>query len=129
MADSPYPAHHPVEQVDAAHAYITATVTALNDHGIRVDRSHLDPMGPIDATIITGDNALVWDEWDGWQIGAYVSGRQGERTVLRDAHLLGGGILLAPRAVAELVQNGGSLPLATRKPDARDGLFDALRGR
>lgn len=129
MADSAYPAHHPAEQVDTAHAYITETVTALNDRGIRVDRSHLDPMGPVDATIITGDNALVWDEWAGWRIGTYVSGRQGERTVLRDARLLGGGVLLAPSVIAELVARGDALPPVTRDPDARDGLFDALRTR
>jgi hypothetical protein len=129
MADSAYPAHHPVEQVDTAHGYVTETVTALNGRGIRVDRSHLDPMGPVDATIITGDSALVWDEWTGWRIGTYVSGRQGERTVLRDARLLGGGILLAPSAIAELVESGDSLPLITRAPDAQDGLFDALRTR
>ena len=127
MSDSEYPAHHPNPQVDAAHTYVTGTVTALLGQGIRVDRSHLDPMGPVDATIITGDNALVWDEWTGWRIGTYVSGRQGERTVLRDARLLGGGILLNPSAIADLVENGHSLPVVTREPNAQDGLFDALR--
>lgn len=83
MSDSAYPAHHPVQQVDTAHGYITEAVAKLQSRGIGVDRSHLDPMGPVDATIILGENALVWDEWAGWRIGTFVSGRQGERTVLR----------------------------------------------
>jgi hypothetical protein len=129
MAESAYPAHHPHEQVDTAHAYIAATVRALRDRGIEVDRSHLDPMGPVDATIVAGGEALVWDEWSGWRIGAYVSGPQGERTVLRDARWLGGGVLLDPSAIAELVQSGGSLPLIRREAGVRGGRFDALRER
>ncbi|QKW34681.1 hypothetical protein HUT06_12120 [Actinomadura sp. NAK00032] len=58
-----------------------------------------------------------------------MSGRQGERTVLRDARRLGGGILLSAPALADLVESGAALPLVTREADARDGLFDALRTR
>lgn len=127
MSDSAYPAHHPVQQVDTAHGYITEAVAKLQSRGIGVDRSHLDPMGPVDATIILGENALVWDEWAGWRIGTFVSDRQGERTVLKDARRLGGGVLLSPLDLAAMVESGTSKPLTTREPDARDGLFDALR--
>ncbi|MEO3827238.1 hypothetical protein [Actinomadura sp. B10D3] len=127
MSDSAYPAHHPVQQVDTAHGYITEAVASLQSQGIRVDRSHLDPMGPVDATIIFGDNALVWDEWTGWRVGTYVSGRQGERTVLKDARHLGGGVLLSLLDLAAMVGSGTSKPLTTREANASDGLFDALR--
>jgi len=120
-------AHHPDPEVDAAHGYITAMTSALASEGIEVRDAWLDPKGPIDATIITGDNALVWDELTGWRIGTYVSGRQGVRTVLKDARHLGGGVLPPSRAIVEVITNGSALPLVTREPDARDGLFDALR--
>ncbi|TDD91440.1 hypothetical protein E1293_02340 [Actinomadura darangshiensis] len=120
-------AHHPDPEVDTAHAYIACGVRAFEALGIRVDASWLDPKGPVDATIITGDNAHVWDEWTGWRTGTFVSGRQGERTVLKDARRLGGGVLLSPVALAELVDTDSDLPPATRSANARDGLFDALR--
>ncbi|MFC4050844.1 DUF6292 family protein [Actinomadura syzygii] len=121
------PAHHPDPEVDAAHGYITAVVEALGDRGIQVDRSWLDPKGPVDATVVTGGKALVWDEWTGCTFGLYVSGRQGERTVLKDGRRLGGGVLLPPAVLARLVETGSALPQVTREPGARDGLFDALR--
>jgi len=85
MTDDNLPAPHPVAEVDAHRPYITLVVMALGAQGVRAERSWMDPMGPIDATIVLpGSIALVWDEWTGWNIGTYESGRQGERTVLRD---------------------------------------------
>lgn len=126
---APRPAHHPDPEVNAAHGYITDLVEALNSRGVQVDRSWLDPKGPVDATIVTGDNALVWDEWNGCTFGLYVPGRLGERTVLKDARRLGGGVLLPPPVLARLVETGTALPPVTREPGDRDGLFDALRDR
>lgn len=127
MSNLASPAHHPDQEIDAAHGYVTATVEALTRRGTRVIRSWLDPRGPVDATIVIGSSALVWDEWTGWRAGGYVSGRQGVRTVLDGAVQLGGGVLLDPGALADLHARGSTLPLVTREPGARDGLFDALR--
>ncbi|TDB89693.1 hypothetical protein E1264_07340 [Actinomadura sp. KC216] len=122
-----YPAHHPDREIDTAHGYISTTVEALARLGVRVDHSWLDPRGPIDATIVTGGDALVWDEWTGWRAGTFLSGTQGERTVLRDAVQLGGSVLLEPERLADLYAHGSTLPFVTREPEARDGLFDRLR--
>ncbi|XRQ03895.1 hypothetical protein ACN3XK_45990 [Actinomadura welshii] len=127
MSDSALPAHHPDPEIDAEHGYITDAVSMLHHRGISVPRSHLDPCGPVDATIITGDNALVWDESTGWRIGTYVSGRPGERTVLENAYRRGGGVMLSTSVLTELVKSGRTRPPVDRAPDARDGLFDALR--
>ncbi|MEU6746993.1 DUF6292 family protein [Spirillospora sp. NPDC046719] len=120
-------AHHEDPEVDAAHGYVATVMDALAAQGIALGPSHLDPKGPVDATIRSGDRALVWDEWHGWRIGGYVSGRPGERTVLKDAVELGGGVLLRPAELADLVRRSATLPPVTREPGARDGLFDALR--
>ncbi|WUI04007.1 DUF6292 family protein [Spirillospora sp. NBC_00431] len=122
-----YPAHHPDREIDTAHGCISTTVEALVRLGVRVDRSWLDPSGPSDATLVTDGNALVWDEWTGWHAGTFLSGRQGERTVLRDAARLGGGVLPEPAMLAGLYASGATLPLVTREPEARDGLFDRVR--
>jgi hypothetical protein len=128
MSDEERPAPHPDPEVDEAHGYITATVDALDALGLRVDRSWLDPKGPVDATILTDSFALVWDEWRGWVRGDYVSGRQGERTVLDNAAELGGGLLLDPRELAALVRDGRTAPpVGRRAAHSRDGLFDGLR--
>jgi hypothetical protein len=128
MSHERWPAPHPDLEVDEARGYITATVDALDTLGVRVDRSWLDPSGPVDATILTDSFALVWDEWRGWVRGDYVSGRQGERTVLENAAELGGGLLLDPRELAVLVRDGHTVaPVARRAAGARDGLFDGLR--
>ncbi|MFG2086441.1 MULTISPECIES: DUF6292 family protein [unclassified Spirillospora] len=127
MSNPAFLARHPDPEVDASRGYITDVTRRLTARGIQVRDAWLDPKDPIDATIITGQNALVWDEWTGWRVGTYVSGRQGERTLLGDAYRLGGGLLLPPPELADLVENGSVRPLITRKPDARDGLFDALR--
>ncbi|TDC76959.1 DUF6292 family protein [Actinomadura sp. 7K507] len=93
MSVSTVPAHHPDREVDCSHGYITDTAQKLAARGIPVRDAWLDPKGPIDATIVIGESALVWDEWTGWRIGTYMSGRQGVRTVLGDARQLGGGVL------------------------------------
>jgi hypothetical protein len=122
------PAPHPNPNVDEARGYITATVQALDALSLHVDESWLDPMGPIDATIVTDSFALVWDEWRGWVRGDYVSGRQGERTMLDNATEIGGQLLLDPRELAVLVRSGLTAgPVAHRPAGARDGLFDGLR--
>jgi hypothetical protein len=122
------PAPHPDQDVDEARGYITAAVEALHALALPVDQSWLDPKGPIDATILTNSFALVWNEWRGWVRGDYVSGRQGERTVLENAAEVGGGLLLDPCELAVLVRNGRTAaPVAHRPAGARDGLFDGLR--
>ncbi|MEU8802104.1 hypothetical protein [Spirillospora sp. NPDC048819] len=37
--------------------------------GLQVRDTWLAPEGPVDATIITGELSLVWDERTGWRIG------------------------------------------------------------
>ena len=124
------PLPHPNPEVNETHGYITCVVSALAARGVSVQDSWLDPMGPIDATIVTESCALVWDEWAGWVRGTYVSGHQGERTVLRDAVPLGGGVLLGADELARLVQNGTvTTVVKPRSAGARDGLFEALRRR
>lgn len=95
------PAPHPLPEIDAIRPYITEVVVALEMSGIDVNRSWLDPARPIDATIVIGDDiALVWDEWGGWVIGTYISGHQGERTVIDGAIRLLDGVEPLPDAVA-----------------------------
>jgi hypothetical protein len=99
------PSGHPDPEVEATRPYITAVVLALLGEGIVVRRSWLDPRGPRDATIVFGVNsALVWDEETGWRRGEYVSGEQGERTVLARAAALGGGVLPPGTEVAARVK-------------------------
>ncbi|GIH91556.1 DUF6292 family protein [Planobispora siamensis] len=63
-----------------------------------------DPFDPRDATILlTGGDAMVWDEESGWRRGRFVAGRKGERTVLDDVRYLGGGVLPEPRLVPGLL--------------------------
>ncbi|MEU6999585.1 DUF6292 family protein [Nonomuraea sp. NPDC046570] len=67
-----------------------------------------DPFDPRDATIRLRDgSALVWDEESGWRRGEFVSGKQGERTVLAAPRYLGGGVLPEPGEVAGLLARGG----------------------
>lgn len=137
MTDSRFPAHHEVPQVDAVHGYLSSAVTALGDHGIDVACSWLDPYIPaVDATIVYRApgasaaelSALVWHEWTGWTSGAFVSGTQGETTRLRDAALLGGGVLPDPAHLAWMVGNGATAPATPQRSRmSRDGLFDRLR--
>jgi hypothetical protein len=128
MSDEKRPAPHPDPEVDEARGYITAVAEALDALSMPVARSWLDPKGPVDATVLVDSFALVWDEWRGWVRGDYVSGRQGERTVLENVTELGGGLLLDPRELAVLVRDGRTAaPAARRAADTRDGLFDCLR--
>lgn len=127
MSASPSPAHHPDQEIDAAHGYIADAARMLAARGLQISATWLDSKGPIDATIITGEEALVWDEWTGWRVGTYVTGRRGVRTALKDARRLGGCVLPSRLAIGELLPSGSALPLVTRERDARDGLFDALR--
>ncbi|MBO2454906.1 hypothetical protein J4573_48010 [Actinomadura barringtoniae] len=130
MPESQHPSRHPVPEVNLVHGYTTAVVDALIASGFGVHRSWLDPMNPIDATVILGRDALVWDEWTGWNMGEFVSGRQGERTVLREARSISASVLVEPRHLVQLIVGGvqSPMPRSHRAPDARDGLVDALHG-
>jgi hypothetical protein len=126
----PLPTAHPDPEIDLTRGYISAVVLALTGQNVEVDRSWLDPRDPIDATILMESMALVWDEWHGWTAGRYVSGAPGERTALEEPVPLGGGIALDPAHVAHLVKTGRvEAPVRARsRADARDGLFDTLKG-
>ena len=99
------PAPHPDPKVDAFRPYIEKAVTALKEAGLTVIESWMDPCDPIDATIRLGGWALVWDEWDGWRLGVFVSGRQGVRTVLHDTVRFEGGPRLAVVELAQRVRD------------------------
>src|SRR3954466_4644307 len=63
--------------------YAKSTLQNLQVGGYVIDRAWMDPSNPRDCTFVLSDSqALVWDEDFGWRMGRYVSGRQGERTVL-----------------------------------------------
>jgi len=62
-------------------------------------------MGPLDATIVFGSRALVWNEWTGWTIGAFISGQQGTRTILGNPTNLLDTIEPLPDVVADAVVN------------------------
>jgi len=99
------PAPHPLPEVDIIRPYITDVVRSLELSGVKVDRSWLDPMGPLDATIVFGSRALVWNEWTGWTIGAFISGQQGTRTILGNPTNLLDTIEPLPDVVADAVVN------------------------
>jgi hypothetical protein len=123
------PAPHEVPWVDLPRGYITASVQALQQEGLILESSWLDPSDPRDSTILLGDDALVWDEETGWRLGRYISGRQGERTVLGSAAHLGGDVLPAPRRLAEAVGRGTVLTPYTgpyRSYATRDGLDETF---
>ncbi|MDX6738461.1 DUF6292 family protein [Actinocorallia sp. A-T 12471] len=122
---------HPHPQVHATRGYIAHSVTALDRRGIALDRAWLDPFNPVDATIVLSDGtALVWSEDTGWTRGTYVSGEQGLRTEYTDGVALGGGVLLDPDHLAELVATGRTeAPFAPREiGNGNDGLFYQLAG-
>ncbi|WP_106399481.1 DUF6292 family protein [Actinocorallia populi] len=121
----PHP--HPDPEVDESRGYITAVARELSLHGVAVDRLWLDPCQPVDATIVTGGRALVWNETHGWAVGGFVSGEQGVRTVLAEALLLGGGVVPPPSEIARRAVLGRSEPLVVREIRARDGLNEVLR--
>ncbi|GAA2722934.1 hypothetical protein GCM10010439_16920 [Actinocorallia aurantiaca] len=121
------PLPHPDPEVDESRGYITAVVRALALRGTAIDHVWLDPSLPVDATIRAGEEALVWNETQGWAIGEFVSGEQGVRTVLADPLLLGGGVLPSPDEIASRTILRQSKPLVTRQIRARDGFQETLR--
>ncbi|MFC4910510.1 DUF6292 family protein [Actinomadura gamaensis] len=126
----PVPARHPDPWVDRTHGYVTHVVTTLGRAGVRVESCWLDPSGPRDATIVTRSGsdlrALVWDEETGWREGRFVSGRQGERTVLDSVRYLGGDVLLDGDAVLDRLLTGVSeAPRAFRSHDDHHDGFAA----
>jgi hypothetical protein len=133
MEESSLPGMHENPWLNLLHGYVSEAVTALQNQGLSVDRSWLDPCDPRDATIVyTVDdktNALVWDEEHGWRVGRYESGRQGERTRLTEPAHLGGGVLIEPRAMAHRLVTGATAPGNKLRSygDVRDGLDDILR--
>ncbi|MCP2335357.1 DUF6292 family protein [Actinomadura rupiterrae] len=110
----PVPARHPDPWVDEIHGYVTRVAETLGRAGVRVETCWLDPSGPRDATIVTRSGsdrrALVWDEETGWREGLFVSGRQGERTVLDGTRYLGGDVLLDGDAVLDRLLTGVAEP-------------------
>lgn len=116
-----YPAPHPIPQVDAIRPYITDAVSALLRAGFLVARSWLDPMDPLDATIVLeSGHALVWVEERGWRVGTFRAGGQGQRTLLHDPMDLNGGPGLT---ASELVHEYASYlkeQLAEGTPQAQD---------
>ncbi|GAA0951841.1 hypothetical protein GCM10009550_31920 [Actinocorallia libanotica] len=118
---------HPDPEVDESRGYITAVSRELALQGVPVDRVWLDPCQPVDATIVTGGRALVWNETHGWAVGDFLSGEQGVRTVLAEALLLGGGVVPPPEEIARRVVLEQSAPLVVREIRARDGFNEVLR--
>jgi hypothetical protein len=124
------PDRHPNPWVNLLRGYMTQAVLALNENGLQIQRSWLDPEGPRDATIVlAGTKALVFDEVTGWRYGSFVSGQQGARTVLSDIRYLGGGVLLDSRELAHKVVSGCSAPRREYRAvtDLHDGLDEALQ--
>jgi hypothetical protein len=111
--------------------YVLEACRALNDGGLEVQRSWLDPYDPRDATIVLDDQrALVFDEITGWRYGQFWHGQPGLRTELGDFSYVGGGVLLEPDDLVRRVINGVSSARREYRSaaDVRDGLDDALRG-
>jgi hypothetical protein len=130
VAETYLPGNHEDPWLNMLHGYVTEAVQALTNQGVSVNRSWLDPRDPRDATIVYDEtNALVWDEEQGWQVGRYESGKQGERTQLTDTRFIGGGVLLEPSAMAHRLVTGATAPQQKLRSygDVRDGLDDALR--
>jgi hypothetical protein len=123
------PVSHPNSEVDVIRGFITASIDATRALGVTVEDCWLDPSGPVDATLRFRGFACVWTEQNGWTRGEFVSGIQGERTVLANPVLLGGGVLLDPYEFAVLLRDGTTaVQTPTRAIRARDGLTEALQG-
>jgi hypothetical protein len=133
VAETNLPGTHEDPWLNLLHGYATEAVLALQNRGVSVDRSWLDPRDPRDATIVytvrDETNALVWDEEYGWRVGRYEGGEQGERTRLSGTAHLGGGVLLEPDALAHHLVTGATAPAHKLRSydDVRDGLDDTLR--
>lgn len=140
MKQESLPLSHPDPWVNVLRGYVTETAEAINERGLVVKRSWLDPRDPRDATIVfthpasnvsTKDLALVWDEVTGWRSGIFESGEQGVRTVLSDPRYLGGGLLLEGEGLADRVLAGASERRREHRSvgDLHDGLDDSLLAR
>lgn len=122
------PVPHPDRWVNHPSGYITGIMGHLITTGFVIDRAWMDPCQPRDATLVLSDlRAITWDEDRGLLLGRYVSGRQGERTVLADPVQLSKSILMEPAAVPAAVRAGrGTEPTRLRRHGTRDGLDEAL---
>ncbi|GHE41229.1 hypothetical protein GCM10017673_49440 [Streptosporangium violaceochromogenes] len=81
--------------------YVSRVVEALGAEAIRWWEGPCDPRA---ATILlTGGDALVWDEESGWRRGRYVCVNHDHRTVVTDVRYLGGGLLPDPERVPAAV--------------------------
>jgi hypothetical protein len=140
MKQDSMPLSHPDPWVNVLRGYVTEAVEAIDEHGLVVKRSWLDPRDPRDATIVfrhpasnvsTEELALVWDEVTGWRSGIFESGEQGVHTLLSDPRYLGGGVLLDGQDLAGRVLAGATEPRREHRSvaDLRDGLDDALLAR
>ncbi|MFG1999242.1 DUF6292 family protein [Spirillospora sp. NPDC048911] len=112
------PEPHPIAEVDRTRGYITAVSHHLHAADVEVVAVWLDPMNPRDATFVIRDSTrpnspqgLVWNEWEGWFRGEFGSGRQGERTKLKNSVHLGGGKLPKPEVVAVHYALGTTAPI------------------
>jgi hypothetical protein len=140
MTENSVPAPHDDTWVDLLRGYVAMAVEGLNEGGLRVERSWLDPRDPRDATIIFNhpasgvsaeELALVWDEVTGWRRGVFQGGQQGIRTVLSEPAYLGGGVLPEASELVGRVVAGASEPQRQYRSVAslHDGLDDALLAR
>jgi hypothetical protein len=137
MKQDSMPLSHPDPWVNVLRGYVTEAVEAIDEHGLVVERSWLDPRDPRDATIIFSHPAavtelgLVWDEVTGWRCGIFESGAQGVRTVLSDTRYLGGALLLSGQDLAGRVLAGAAEPRREHRSvaDRHDGLDDSLLAR
>ncbi|GAA3094424.1 DUF6292 family protein [Streptosporangium carneum] len=114
--------------------YVSRVVQAM---GAEVTDWWEGPCDPRAATILlTGGDALVWDEESGWRRGRYVSGDHDRCTVLADSRYLGGGLLPSPdrvpAAVADALAGVGNStawrPCYRSYRHYRDGFDLALNG-
>jgi hypothetical protein len=122
------PVPHPDHWVNHPSGYIKGIIGHLITTGFVIDRAWMDPCQPRDATLVLSDlRAITWDEDRGLLLGRYVSGHQGERTVLADPVQLSKRILMEPAAVPAAVRAGrGTKPTQLRSHGTRDGLDEAL---
>jgi len=123
------PDPHEDPWVNLPFQYAKSTLQKLQVGGYVVDRAWVDPSNPRDCTFVLSDSqALVWDEDFGWRTGGFISGRQGERTILADPRQLIGKILPAPAEVLDALRTGkATTPERLRNHGDRDGLDEKLR--
>jgi hypothetical protein len=128
MSDAGILRHHPIPRVEEIYGYVLRSIRDLQKRGLKVQRAHLDPCNPVDATIYVCSFALVWNEQIGWRCGEPESGEPGERTHLANSIELGGSVLLRPELLADFVaSNSVGEPIRPRLISARDGLYEGAR--